>query len=117
MNRDVLWRIRALRKILPKLVNLISGLYSRRESSVWCDGTISDYFPVNTGVRQGRVLAPTLFNTCIDHVMGSMSEKSGCGVSFGTVRITEIDFADDVVIFAETTDVLAGAFNSLGEEN
>ena len=26
------------------------------------DGTNSDYFPVNTGVRQGCVLAPTLFN-------------------------------------------------------
>ena len=33
------------------------------------------YFPVNTGVRQGCVLAPALFNTCIDHVQGTMSER------------------------------------------
>ena len=42
-----------------------------------------------------------------------MSEKSGCGVSFGTVRITDLDLADDAVIFAEATEVLAGALDSL----
>ena len=39
-------------------------------------------------------------NTCMDHVLGRMSEKSGYGVSFGTVRITDHDFAVDAVIFA-----------------
>ena len=43
----------------------------------------------------------------MDHAMGRMLEKSGCGVSLGTVRITELDFADDAVIFAETTEILA----------
>ena len=45
----------------------------------------------------------------MDHVLGRMSENSGCEVSFGTVRITDLDSADDAVIFAETTDVLAEA--------
>ena len=54
VNRDLLWRILALHGIQPKLVNLISGLYSGTESA----------------------LAPTLL-----HVLGRMSEKSGCGVS------------------------------------
>ena len=49
-------------------------------------------------------MCSTLFNTCMDHVMGRMS---GCEVSFGTVRITDLDFADDAVIFAEKTEVLA----------
>ena len=49
------------------------------------------------------VLAPRM-----DHVLGRMSEKSGCGVSFGTVRSS--------LIFAETTEVLAGAVDLLSEE-
>ena len=76
----------------PKVVDLVSVLFSGTESAVRCDGTISDYFPVNTGVRQGCVLALTLFNTCIDLVVGRMSEKLGCVLSFGTIRMTEIDF-------------------------
>ena len=35
---------------------------------------------------------------------------------FGTVRITDLDFADDAVIIAETTEVLAGALDLLSEE-
>ena len=65
---------------------------------------------------QGCVLAPTLFSTCMDHVLGRMSEKSGCGVSFGTVPITDLAFADDAVIFAETPDVFAGTPDSLSEK-
>ena len=68
---SVLWRILALRGISPKLVNLISGLYSGTEIAIKCDSTIFDYFLVNTGVL-GCVLAPTLFNTCMDHVLERM---------------------------------------------
>ena len=57
-----------------------------------CDGTISDHFRINTGVSLGCVL-------------GRMSEKSGCVVSSGTVRITDLDFADDAVVFSEITEV------------
>ena len=60
MNRDALWRILGLRGVPPKLINLISELYSGIESAVRCGDTISDLFPVVTGVRQGCVLAATL---------------------------------------------------------
>ena len=53
----------------------------------------------------------------MDHVLGRMSEKSVCGVSFGTVKIADLDFADDAVIFAGTTEVFAGALDSLSEES
>ena len=40
----------------------------------------------------------------------------GCVTSVvGTVCITDLDFADDAVIFAETTEVLAEALESLSE--
>ena len=52
----------------------------------------------------------------MDHVLGRMSEKSGCGVSYGLIRITDLDFADDAVIFAETIEVRAGALETLSEE-
>ena len=60
MNRDALWRILGLRVVPPKLINLMSELYSGTESAVRGGDTISDLFPVVTGVHQGCVLAPTL---------------------------------------------------------
>ena len=52
MNRDALWRILGLDGVPPKLINLMSELYSGTESAVKCGGTISDLFPVVTGVHQ-----------------------------------------------------------------
>ena len=52
VNRDALWRILGLRGVPPKLINLMSKLYSGTESAVRCGGSISDLFPVVTAVRQ-----------------------------------------------------------------
>jgi hypothetical protein len=79
VNREALWRILGLRGVPPKLVRLISELYSGTTSAVRCGGSTSDYFPVDTRVRQGCVLAPTLFCACMDWVLGKMSDRTGCG--------------------------------------
>ena len=36
---------------------------------------------------------------------------------FGNVKISDLDFADDAVIFAETLDILLGALGELNEES
>ena len=62
VNRDALGRILGLHVVPPKLINLMSELYSGTESAVRCGDTISDLFPVVTRVCQRCVLAPTLFS-------------------------------------------------------
>ena len=44
-----------------------------------------------------------------------MTERSSCGASFGNVKIPDLDFADDAVIFAETLGILLGALEVLNE--
>jgi len=46
-----------------------------------------------------------------------MSERSSCGASFGNVKISDLYFADDAVIFAETLDILLGTLKVLNEES
>ena len=53
----------------------------------------------------------------MDWIMGRMSERSSCGAWFGNVKISDLDFADDAVIFAETLDILLGALEVLNEES
>lgn len=43
-----------------------STCHSGTESAVKCEGVASSFFPVNTGLRQGSILAPSLFNTYMD---------------------------------------------------
>ena len=88
VNRYALWRILGLRGVTPKLIDRMSEHYSDTESAVRCGGTISDLFPAVTGVCQACVLASTLFSTCMDWILGRMSERSSCGASFGNVKIS-----------------------------
>ena len=62
-------------------------------------------------------MAPTLFSTCMDWSLRRMLERSSCGVSFGNVKISDLDLADDAVNFEETLDILLGAFGVLNEES
>ena len=58
VNQDALSRIVGLRGVPRKLINLISELYSGTENAVRCGGSISNVFPVATGLCQGCVLDP-----------------------------------------------------------
>ena len=53
----------------------------------------------------------------MDWILGRMSERSSRSASFGNVKISDHDFADDAVIFAETLDILLGALEVLNEES
>ena len=49
--------------------------------------------------------------------MGRVVRRSSCGVSFGDVWITDLDFADDAMILAETIETPTEALETLSEES
>ncbi len=84
MHHGTLWDILRVRGIPSGIIiGLITGLYSGTASAVKCGSSISDFFRVNSGVRQGCVLAPSLFNNCMGCVLGKVVDKSHCGASVG----------------------------------
>ena len=95
VHRETLWDLLHLRVIPARIIGLLTGLYSGTVSAVKCGGCVSRFFPVNTGVRQGCVLAPLLFNTCMDWVLCRNVEQSHCGAYVGNTKITDLVFADD----------------------
>ena len=52
------------------------------------------------------MLAPSLFNTFMDWVLGRVVEQNHCGASVDNTEITDLAFADDAAIFAELLEVL-----------
>ncbi|KAG0711023.1 Iron-sulfur protein NUBPL [Chionoecetes opilio] len=116
VHRESLWDLLRLQGIPARTIGLITGLYSGTESAVKCGAGVSSFFPVNTGVRQGCVLAPSLFNACMDWVLDKVVDQSDCGASVGNTKITDLVFADDAVIFAESLEVLVMALEALHEE-
>merc|ERR1712035_25095 len=64
----------------------------------------------------GCFLAPSLFNTCMDWVLGRDTDQSHCGASVCNTMVTDLVFADDAVILAESLEVLVIALEVLHEE-
>jgi hypothetical protein len=80
------------------------------------EGDLSESFPTNSGVRQGCVAAPNLFNVAIDRWMyGTLSRCDNLGIDFHT-RFIDLCYADDVVIFASMIDTLAEALVIMNAE-
>ncbi len=101
VHRETLWDILRVRGIPAWIIDLMTGLYSGTESAVKCGAGISSSIPVTSGVRQGCVLAPSHFNTCIYWVLGKVADQSHCGASVGNTKVNDLVFADDAVILAE----------------
>uniref|UniRef100_A0A3B3TD22 Reverse transcriptase domain-containing protein n=1 Tax=Paramormyrops kingsleyae TaxID=1676925 RepID=A0A3B3TD22_9TELE len=94
----------------------MASLYTGAVRAVHSGGRTSVFFPVDSGVLQGWVLAPTLFHACMDWVLGRVVGSSSCGASVGEERFTDLDFADNAVILAESIEALIGALERLREE-
>ena len=69
VNRDVLWETLEIYCIKGQLLGSIRALYKKCQCVVRTSDGITDAFETKTGVRQGCVLSPLLFNIYIDRII------------------------------------------------
>ena len=70
VNREALWVALERRYGLPmKILNILKALHRDTSGAVRAYGKVSKEFAIGNGVRQGDVLAPTLFNLFFDAVV------------------------------------------------
>ena len=83
------------------------------------NGTISEEFSISSGVRQGCVLAANLFNTATDRILNNTTQALTLGVNYDDSGqlTTDLDYADDVVIFADLFDTLREALFIFNEQS
>ena len=65
----------------------------------------TDNIDTGKGVRQGCILAPLLFNIYAENIMRKWEEWEG-GMIIGGRRVTNLRYADDTTLFAETKEDL-----------
>ena len=96
-----------------------NALNSSIHSVVRVDGTISEAFSISPGVRQGCVLAANLFNTATDRILNNTTQPLTLGVNYDDSGqlITDLAYADDVVIFANLLDTLTDALYIFNEQS
>lgn len=117
VNRWLLWKALRLYGVHTKIIALLEDLHDGTHAAVRLGGQVGPSFRVVAGVRQGCVIAPTLFNVMIDLVIrralarmpedcGIRFRMRGSGATDTHERIVLLMYADDVVLMSSSVDQL-----------
>ena len=101
VDRDVIWRLMYHYGFPPKFVAIIQQLYEDATCQVIHDGKLTEPFSVQTGVRQGCLLSPTIFLMVVDWVkrQSTAGQRTGIQWTF-TKQLEDLDFADDISLLS-----------------
>ena len=89
--------------ISTNLIQVIKNLNNKATSAV----LFNSWLQTTVGVRQGRLLSPTLFYIFLERIMTDALEDHEGTVSTGGRTITNPRFADDIDGLAEEVEELA----------
>ena len=80
VNRETLWKILGKLGCPDHFVKLIRSFHDEMEVSVNVGGTLTDPLKVETGVKQGDLLAPTLFSVFFSIVLNDAFRDCNQGI-------------------------------------
>ena len=84
-----------------KFISIIRQLYNNSSCQVVHDGKLTNTFQVQTGVRQGCLLSPTIFLLVVDWIMKRASSGKKTGIQWiFTKQLEDLDFADDISLLS-----------------
>jgi hypothetical protein len=122
-HRPAIWRILALYGIPPRVMSMIKAQHLDSKCTVKTPDGPTDAFKISTGVRQGCVLAPFIFVILMDYLLRK-SIRDSCRVpmpvSYGNNvesvgALCDLEYADDLALFAKTVDGIQENLNALAD--
>ncbi|XP_030638825.1 uncharacterized protein LOC115819438 [Chanos chanos] len=101
LHRDTLWKIVQSYGVPPKMTTLMKMFYNQFECSVIINGNLTDWFSVESGVRQGCIISPILFLFAIDWTMQKTTSDKPRGIQWTLfTQLEDLDSADDLAILS-----------------
>ena len=93
-------------------INILQDIYTNATARIHLDNEVSSVINIKRGVRQGDPISPKLFTATIEEVF-KQPELDSNGLRIDGERLTDLRFADDVALFANSTEKLEIQFNKL----
>ena len=106
VDHNKLWEILKEMGIPDHLTCLLRNLYAGQEAT-GRTGHGTDWFRIGKGVRQRCILSPCLFNLYAEYVMrNSGLEEAQAGIKISGRNISNLRYADDTTLMAESEEEL-----------
>ena len=98
-----------------KDLRLLNNLYKEQIAAVSVNGELSEWAQIDRGVRQGCVLSPDLFSLYAEYIMRKVNTPESLKVNGSP--ISNIRYADDTVLMANSAETLQQLLSSLQAES
>ena len=81
-------------------LNIIKATYDKPTANIILNGEKLKGFPLRSGVRQGCLLSPLLFNIVLEVLATAIREEKGIrGIQIGKEEVKLSLFADDMILY------------------
>jgi hypothetical protein len=93
------------KNIPNRLLKAIIDIYDNNRIRIKFNSGISEYTPINRGIRQGCPLSPTLFNIYLNEIQETWESEEIKGIQLSRNKcLNTLLFADDQVIISHSED-------------
>ena len=101
-----------------KYVNVIYDMHMNTFCQVLVNGNLTEPFEVKSGLIQGGILSPVIFIMYIDFIFKKvLNEENNFGIKWNErKRLTDLDYADDIVLITENDREMQIMLNRINEE-
>ena len=118
VDHNKLWKILKEMRIPDHLTCLLRNLYAGQEATVRNGHGTTVWFQIGKGVCQGCILSPCLFNFYAEYIMGNAGlEETQAGIKIARRNISNLRYADDTTLMAESEEELKSLLMKVKEEN
>ena len=98
-----------------KDVRMIRNLYWEQKAAVRLHGELGDWMEIQKGVRQGCILSPDLFTLYSERALSKIKTKAG--LQLGEKNYTNLRYADDAALIADSEEKLQTLLDTAAEES
>ena len=118
VNHNKLWKILKKMGIPYHLSCLLRNLYAAQEATVRTGNGTTDWFQIRKGVHQGCILSPCFFNLYAEYIMRNAGlDKAQAGIKIARRNISNLRYADDTTLMAESKEELKSLLMKVKEES
>ena len=101
VNRSLLWHKLEALGVQGKMLNSLKSLYEHVQCTIRINGEYSEWFNVKTGLKQGCILSPQLFNIFANDLTHAIRVLN-CGLQFADENsVSILLYAHDIVLLSD----------------
>ena len=118
VDHNKLWKILKEMRIPDHLICLLRNLYVGQEATVRSGHGTRDWFQIGKGLCQVCILLPYLFNLYAEYIMRNTGlEETQAGIKIARRNISNLRYADDNTLMAESEEELKSFLMKVEEES